>query len=438
MPILMFSTSILMSAEAFGLIWFAIQEDDFFYTRTQIIELPEKQIELFSDGILFHPYLGFSHYPHSVISPDDWVTYCGGDSDEYQNVPQEQLTRNNHGYKSLVDYPYLNTNNEYLIGIFGGSVAHAFSIIARDSLINNLQKHPFFKDKNIRILNFSQPKFKQPQLLLSLIYFLALEQEFHMIINLDGFNEVALAGRNHDFGRHIAMPSIIHLIPLLGRLGGERIDLHDIQKLLKLRTTRQSMADAESRLKNTLSAAFYLVNNIYHSFLSWNHYRLSEELEESLMQLDFSKLTSLSPAASHNLHAAMQNSQKLWSKNSNLMHQITKANNIQYFQFLQPNQYYSSKEFNVELSEEIYSKESPFLEKVQIGYPLLRKAGKDLNRKGIHFKDLSTLFEPPSDVVYVDNCCHLSVRGNNEVANVIATYILAHQNEKTFQIQDTD
>jgi hypothetical protein len=419
-----------MSVEIFGLAWFAIQEGEFFYVRTQKTSEKKPTPPLFKNKILFHPYLGFSHPPDGQISLETWQNFYGGSLDEYNRLPKEQLNRNNYGYQSAADYPLQDYDQEYLIGIFGGSVASSFALTGQQSLIKNLQKHPLFKGKNIRVLNFSQPGYKQPQQLIALIYFLALGQNFDIIITLDGFNEVALGAKNHELGRHIAMPSMSHLIPLLGRLGGARIDIYDIEKLAQVRKVQKSIVRTENNLKANHSAGLYLINELKHSYLTWEHYDLTLDLEQDLSKQDFSRLINLNPKNAQNTDIAMEKIRELWFNSSILMSNLASTNNAQYFHFLQPNQYYSEHRMDTKPSSHFFSPKSPFLEKIELGYPMLRKSGISLVEKGIAFKDLSTLFEPPLDSYYIDTCCHFTRVGNQKIANAIATHILEQQDGK--------
>ena len=61
-------------------------------------------------------------------------------------------------------------------------------------------------------LCLSHEGYKQPQQLLVPTYFLSIGQVFDLVVNIDGFNEVALSSVNHQRGLDISMPSAMHLI----------------------------------------------------------------------------------------------------------------------------------------------------------------------------------------------------------------------------------
>lgn len=423
-PYLLVAGSICLSIEVLGLFWFSFYEGGFFYSRTKTTTQKPQEANIFTDDILMHPYFGFVLKPDTLISKNSWKNYYGGTEAEYTRLNPKKLRRNNYGYQQPEDYPLKNEEKDYFIGIFGGSVANAFVLTSGKMLSEALQKSPFFTDKNIRILNFSQPGYKQPQQLLTLTYFFALGQSFDMVINLDGFNEVALSGVNNLLGRHIAMPSMSHLIPLLGRLGLERSDIYDIEDFAKIHRIRHTLSKTKECLRQSHSAGIYFLNSLYENYLTWKHYHLSQKLEGNLAKHDFTKLTSISPSTSKNLEDAMQKITQFWFKNSVLMKDISERNKALYMHFLQPNQYDLPQNHETYPSQAIYSKDSPYREKVTLGYPLLRKTGEELKSNAVLFKDLSELFPTPFDSYYIDNCCHLSPKGNLEMTKSITDYVL--------------
>src|SRR5882724_931932 len=97
---------------------------------------------------------------------------------------------------TYVGLPLKKTNkNQFIIGIFGGSVAQRFYDyeVEHHVLAKRFQSLPEFQNKEIVILKFANQAHKQPQQLLILNYYLSVGQELDMVINIDGFNEVALS-----------------------------------------------------------------------------------------------------------------------------------------------------------------------------------------------------------------------------------------------------
>ena len=77
-----------------------------------------------------------------------------------------------------------------------------------DRLAAALAAAPAFRGRDIVPLCFSHEGYKQPQQLLILSYFLSIGQAFDVVVNIDGFNEVAISPLNDARGLDISMPSV--------------------------------------------------------------------------------------------------------------------------------------------------------------------------------------------------------------------------------------
>lgn len=116
-----------------------------------------------------HPYFGFR-------LSDRWKDRYGADS------------LNNYYFRSEHDYPYRKSPDEFVIGIFGGSVAHFFGADHEDVFIKELKKNvPSLRDRKIVILNMAMGAAKQPQQFYINSYFIEM---FDYVINIDGYNEL--------------------------------------------------------------------------------------------------------------------------------------------------------------------------------------------------------------------------------------------------------
>ena len=165
--------------EALSLAFYFIKQKQFFYTRTkakeQVVEDLERLGIRVDESIVerLHPFFGY------VMKPGAFTN---------KNL---KLKVNKHGFYSLYDYPFVKTNKkQFIIGVFGGSVANNFAVEEYKNKIfsKKLQIYPEFAAREIVVLNFGNGGYKQPQQLLILNYFLALGQELDLVINIDGFN----------------------------------------------------------------------------------------------------------------------------------------------------------------------------------------------------------------------------------------------------------
>jgi hypothetical protein len=122
---------------------------------------------------------------------------------------------------------------------------------------------------------------------------------------------------------------------------------------------------------------------------------------------------------------------KIWADSSRQLHRICLANGIEYYHFLQPNQYLagskpmSEAEIEVAIYEEFPAKES-----VAIAYPMLIEEGKALTGEGIRFHDLTMVFAETREPIYIDFCCHYNEEGNRKLAGKIADIIVNQQSKE--------
>src|SRR5688572_11719619 len=211
-------------AELLALVLFYNQTGRLFYTYRKPYEpiAETQQGRLTGDGL--HPYFGPTHrqgYPFDIPeSLRDGTT-----------APASVPT-NNFGFASTHNYPFVKTRpNQFVIGIFGGSVGAWFCHAGAHRLLDGLRTKPYFTSKELVPLCLSHEGYKQPQQLLVLAYFLSIGQAFDLVVNIDGFNEVALSAMNHQRGLDISMPSVMHLDPLVNLLNQGTLTPDKLQSL---------------------------------------------------------------------------------------------------------------------------------------------------------------------------------------------------------------
>src|SRR5260221_10370312 len=87
---------------------------------------------------------------------------------------------------------YKKRNEQVIVALMGGSVARQLTELGGAALVSELERVPRFKGKKVVLVGLNLGGFKQPQQLMTLSYLLTLGAEFDVVINVDGFNEVAL------------------------------------------------------------------------------------------------------------------------------------------------------------------------------------------------------------------------------------------------------
>lgn len=114
----------------------------------------------------------------------------------------------------------------------------------------------------------------------------------------------------------------------------------------------------------------------------------------------------------------------VWRRSSEQMYGLCVANGIQYFHFLQPNQYVANSKIMTDEELNIaFREDHPYKKGVEQGYPYLIEEGQYLKTQGVRFYDLTMLFATNTEPLYVDTCCHLSRRGYGMIAGAIVKAI---------------
>ena len=115
---------------------------------------------------------------------------------------------------------------------------------------------------------------------------------------------------------------------------------------------------------------------------------------------------------------------EFWARSSKLIYNQCLELGIEYYHFLQPNQYVQGSKPMSEAEKAIaVSKRSLYGNAATEGYPYLIERGKKLKAEGVPYYDLTMIFLQNKKKLYIDNCCHLNAQGyglvSREIANII-------------------
>ncbi len=332
------------------------------------------------------------------------------------------VATNNYGFLSPHDFPFAAPgNNPFIVGVFGGSVAQWFALQGAATLARELRGFPAMRDREIVVLNFATGGYKQPQQLLVLNYFMALGQGFDFVVNLDGFNEIALARHNIAAGIAVGMPSIEHMGPL-ARLAPLALDVDGTDAVAELaRLKRQSAELASSATRQPLALG-YVIDTLRLRRATYAVAQITAQLAGAPPTAAHS-LVALTPAApaSGSGDAAVA----LWSASSRQMHDLLRSRGIPFLQVVQPNQYFGGHRFGVAEAARAVREDSPYRVHVQAGYPLMLAALPALRAGGLVVLDATALFDAEPAAVYADDCCHLNQYGNDLLARAVVNAMTA-------------
>lgn len=412
--------SLCLVAELVGVIAYFVDTGALFYTdrRTypDLLPAPENQLMV---GEAVHPYFGPTHKPGIPFDiPQSLLPSAQAPS---------RLKTNNFGFVSPYDYPFRKTSDrQFVIGLFGGSVGLWFCEIGAPRLLEDLKRDRAFADRDLVPLCFSHEGYKQPQQALVLAYFLSIGQRFDLVVNIDGFNDVALASLNNEHGLDISMPSAQHIEPLVNLVNQATLTPEKLESLATIIQARERLTTVRQAIAANRIASVNLVLDRYYRWVQGNYVRELGRFSNLPSNPAANTLIQVTPPvksrATDTLYADIAD---LWASSSVLMHDILNARGAQYFHFLQPNQYYTTRRFPAEEAAIALNEDSPYRGSVEKGYPVLIAAAQSaLSSRRIRFFDATHALDREPGPVYMDNCCHYTLAGNRALADFVATSIL--------------
>jgi hypothetical protein len=318
-----------------------------------------------------------------------------------------------------------------IVGVFGGSVAQSLSPLLCTSLATELSKLPKFKNKPVKVVDLTMGGYKQPQQLLTLIYFLSLGTRFDLVINIDGFNEVALPFvENLPQKLNPYYPRGWYLMLALRQKNYLRKADSTTRKIVELGRKREVLSVIKNLGLLRQSQLIHLVWLVFDRFLERKitQYLL---LLQKLRRPEYYNYESSGPTYQYLSDEQFFLDQSLmWQRCSIQMAKICRANGSQYFHFLQPNQYLpGSKTLSPEEIRIAYLPGHPARFPVEKGYPFLKKAGQQLLAEKINFGDLTFIFANTKETVYCDNMCHFNDLGKRLLVQKITETIIQKASE---------
>jgi hypothetical protein len=282
----------------------------------------------------------------------------------------------------------------------------------------------------VRVLNFGEGGFKQPQSLSVLAQMQVLGVELDAVILLDGFNEVVFGGTNAASGVHPFFPSLFHTQTLL-ELTRSQISNELVAALAEIAALRENAATRGVGWRDSPLARSALLQSVVGTqILRDERHATAREAELQahppsggsllLASLGDPCLEASDGSACGELVAA------LWQRSSRAMQRLAEGAGAIYVHALQPNQHIEgSKPLTPRELAVAYRPEAEWPRLARAGYPLLQRAGEELRRDGIAFTDLTQIFRDERETLYVDDCCHLNRRGNRILATRLAELVSA-------------
>ena len=320
-------------------------------------------------------------------------------------------------------YPRPEAEQTFDVVVLGGSVAYIVCALSRERMERALAADPRLAGRAVRLSVHARPAFKQPQLATLFAYLLTLGFRPDAVIELDGFNEVAIGTSNAAAGVHPLYPYAAQWALLAG---GARTDRNTIDLLLELRE-RQSRAIAIARTALRLRLAqSCILGRAALGRLARARQRVVEVRQryEGYATGASSKLEVRGPPFKGGREQALEESVRAWAEGSRLLAAMCASRGIRYLHVLQPTLH---DEGSKPLTEEELAKgtaDEAWVEGARKGYPRLREEGAKLAAEGIPFFDASRVFADVRETLYYD-LCHFNQKGRDILAYAVVEAFLA-------------
>lgn len=360
----------------------------------------------------FHPYTGF------VLDPEK----------------EDRLDVNEYGFVGPTP-PFHGDKprDEFTVLVFGGSVAHGMVQDAGRELITDISSAPSLSDRTVRLYSLALPGMKQPQQLMALVFMLNLGVRPDVVINLDGFNDIVLPvdentlqgvypfyprGWSLRLGTGLTDPA---LLKKAGRIAYREQFRVWLAKIFSVRPLDWSVTAnliwrlSDARIERSIqSSRYFLISNL----------RDPGAVKETVGR-QFG--THGPPADYGDSDELYSDVARFWTEASLIMQSLAVGMGFRYFHFLQPNQYVpNSKPMGPAERSIALQADHPYSHPAARGYEYLIRYGQEfLSDRGSFYSDLTMMFSQDTRVLYVDNCCHLNLAGNRDMAMRISQIIRA-------------
>ncbi len=298
------------------------------------------------------------------------------------------------------------------VGIFGGSFAGG---VHDENLLLKLRIEGL-TGRRVQLLPFAIAGGKQPQQLMSLAYLLALGERIDVILNIDGYNEVAMAPiYNIPKGVFPAYPRDWYY--RAATIGRAELSWRE-SKLLGIEEQRTGWARRFTGLPGYSNVGLLFWNAVDSSLR--REYEQIHTATRDEPPMDTSLAVSGPKRNFEDQQELDRFLAEVWRDSSIQMHAVAHANDIVYAHFLQPNQYVpDSKPMSREERAIAIRPREPGGLAVRRNYPALLAMAGQLRAAGVSFHDLTDIYSKREDALYRDSCCHVNREGYQIVANAI-------------------
>jgi hypothetical protein len=317
--------------------------------------------------------------------------------------------------------------DDYTILLTGGSVAAFFALTEGEALARDLQGDPRLAGRRVVVLQGAHASHKQPQQLNRVALHLSLGHRPDLVIDLNGFNEMAFGVENGRKGCHPAWPTSpswgsavagvsspsperMDLIADLWGLRNESYDLvrtvlkHGLQRSCAIGSLAQARLRSLGVRRNDLQQRLALLDNASGD----------ERTRRQVGGPDFDGEPG----------ALLEISERVWTESSRSMRALLECRGLAYLHVLQPALFDAESKTPSDEERRIQNPNSAWMVGARVGLPRLRRAGETLAAEGEHFVDASRMFAGSTETYFVD-AIHFTPKGNAMLRALIVERIRA-------------
>lgn len=282
---------------------------------------------------------------------------------------------------------------EIKVLVLGGSVAQHSSQFfgGKDEMGLFARKlNEYFGTNRFVVYNGAITGGKQPQQYFKYLYLDLLGFKPDIVVNLDGFNEIALPVAENKLWNNPA------IFP------------RSYSNQMVASVSVRDCAEFTNKVLD-MNSSFPAVELMAMIYAGKCHKKLS--LSEAT-QKTFAKDMGVSNDIDY-----IAQSVNIWRESSNKLALALNQNNIDYIHVLQPNQYFEGSKILSETEKQLYTNLPTYGNIIRSNYAKLSSEGLITQ----NFRDQRYLFKNFSETVYSDNCCHFNQVGMESIVNDIIT-----------------
>ena len=357
-----------------------------------------------------------------------------------RTAPEPDLPREEQPFTSFRLHPFLSwggkeeatwnrsDDDAFVIGVFGGSVADNAARAANESFPGLIAETLSIPADELVVKNLAAGGYKQPQQVIALVQAIMLGMRFDVVVNIDGFNEVALGGVDCRAGYHPIFPSRQHHWVGLALLQGN-LSIESTEAGLEIVRLEERARRITAIASSDLLGASAFVEAFGGALVL--HYRREAARSEETFQRRVAESREIRPLVPTRSDSRLRSKAgcrqlitEMWSRSSVMMSNLARQIGARYVHVLQPNQYVrGSKQLSDEELKSAFLPNHRWAKNAAAGYPDLQREGRNLVAQGVEFHDLTGIFRETSETIYTGICCHMNQTGRRALLSEIATIL---------------